>query len=168
MTRFLLAASLVASLSACRITLDDNETGDDVTGRNCVVNTSSATCVAATMHQDLTWIENNIFNTSCTFSGCHNGASSAAGKVDLRPRMSRAHLVGYASAIEPSRMLVVPNDVKSSYLMLMLHDFAPAEATPPGSAPDQSIGFMPMGNMPLCCQKLDAIERWITAGAPSN
>jgi hypothetical protein len=57
-------------------------------------------------------------------------------------------------------------DVKSSYLMLMLHDFDPTTATPPGREP--GIGYMPLGFGSLCCQKLDAVERWITAGAPAN
>ena len=64
--------------------------------------------------------------------------------------------------------LLVPNDVKSSYLMLMLQDFPPEDATPPGVEPPPRAGYMPMSNATLCCQKLAAIERWINAGAPSN
>jgi hypothetical protein len=70
--------------------------------------------------------------------------------------------------VDPTRKLVVPNDVKSSYLMLMVRDVPPAMATPPGTAPPGSIGYMPQGSTTLCCQKLDALERWIMAGAPNN
>ena len=179
MLRFVFAAGLVLA-GGCRAQLSDAPSlslGDEVdagdgTGRNCNVSTTSSSCLAAAMQQPptLTWIENNIFKTSCTFSGCHNGESTKQGKVDLRVGMSYAHLVGYASVIDTTRTLVVANDFHASYLMLMLHDFAPTAATPPGDPPPGDIGYMPQGtnNVPLCCQKLDALERWITAGAPNN
>ncbi|HEY0190486.1 MAG TPA: hypothetical protein VGC42_05145 [Kofleriaceae bacterium] len=180
MLRFALAASLVFA-AGCRIQLSDapaSQVGDDgvdggSSGRACTVSTSSPSCLAADMQQPaptLGWVEANIFKTSCVFSGCHNGGSSKQGMVDLRVGMSYAHLVGYTSMIDPSRKLVVANDVHASYLMLMLHDYEPAMATPAGSSPPGDIGYMPQGTSgePLCCQKLDALERWITAGAPNN
>jgi hypothetical protein len=118
-------------------------------------------------HADVPWIEQNIFMTACNFSGCHNGDNTAQGKVDLRATKSYAHLVNYASVVDPGRTLVVPNDVEASYLMLMLRDVPPAMASPPGKAPPGSVGFMPKdAGTTLCCQKLDTLERWITAGAP--
>ena len=56
----------------------------------------------------------------------------------------------------------VPGDPSSSYLEVML-----------GSVKgkiDPSVGIMPQntGGELLCCQKLDAIQRWITAGALNN
>lgn len=163
MTRLLLGAALVAStLFGCRISLDDS-----TAGAACEIKMTTS-CVAADQHQDLAWIEENAFN-GCVFSGCHDGSQgTAAGRMDLRPGKSFAKLVNQPAVADPHRMLVVPNDVRSSYLMLMLHDFEPGEATPPGKAPDSSIGYMPKDLDPLCCQKLDAIERWIMAGAPSN
>jgi hypothetical protein len=164
MIRLVIVASLIAG---CRISLESNDTpdGGGTGGRQCTVDTTSP-CMEAVTHSDLAWVEDNVFATSCNFSGCHNGASTPQGMVDLRPGMSRAHLVGFASLIsgQESRKLVVPNDVKASYLMLMLGDFDPAMATPPGQPP--GIGYMPQGAKILCCQKLDAIDRWITAGAP--
>ena len=159
MIRLVVIASL---LVGCRISLEDSDTGDDVTGRRCTVSTT-APCLDAVTHSDLAWIEEKVFVASCNFSGCHNGAATPPGKVDLRAGMSYAHLVGYTSMIDPSRKLVVPKDVAASYLMLMLGDIPPAMASPPGTVPD--AGLMPQGNLPLCCQKLDAIERWIMAGA---
>ena len=162
MIRLVLLASL---LIGCRTSL---ETAADAPagmgGRACTVSTSGP-CMDATTHSDLAWIEQNIFTASCTFSGCHDSASDL-GKLDLRAGMSHNNLVGVTSMLDSTRKLVVANDVKSSYLMLMLHDFEPGMATPPGSTP--SVGFMPQGAPTLCCQKLDAVERWIMAGAPAN
>jgi hypothetical protein len=167
MFRLVIVASLLAG---CRVSLEDTSSGDDtITGRACVVSTSSQPCMDATTHSDLAWIEQKIFTASCTFSGCHNGDSSRAGMIDLRPGKSRAHLVDFASKLDPTRKLVVAGDVDASYAMLMLRDVPPAMASPPGSAPPGSIGYMPQGTggTSLCCQKLDVLERWITAGAPS-
>jgi hypothetical protein len=166
MLRLVLVASLLAG---CRLTLENTDTGDDtITGRPCAISTASPACVDAVNHSDLPWIEQNIFMQSCNFSGCHNGDNTLQGKVDLRATKSYAHLVNYASVIEPTRKLVVPNDVEASYLMLMLRDVPPAMANPPGKAPPGSVGFMPQNaGTTLCCQKLDTLERWIMAGAPS-
>ncbi len=132
--------------------------------RTCTDSTA-APCMAAVTHADLTWIEQNIFQLSCTFSGCHDSANDL-GKLDLRPGMSRNSLIGVTSIADPTRILVVPNDIHSSYLMLSLHDFPPEMATPPGVTP--AVGYMPQGAPILCCQKLQAIERWIMASAPAN
>lgn len=167
MTRLLLGAALVAStLFGCRISLDDDPNASG--GRSCKTTTSSS-CMAATLdsNTNLQWIEQNVFNFTCAFSRCHDGnQSSVEGRLDLRPGKSFAKLVNQPAVADAHRTLVVPNDVHSSYLMLMLHDFAPEEATPAGAkAPPD---YMPKDGESLCCQKLDLIERWIEAGAPSN
>lgn len=164
MLRLVLVASLLAG---CRLSLENTDTGDDnPTARTCMVSTTSPQCIDAVNHADLPWIEQNVFMGACIFSGCHNGDNTAQGKIDLRATKSYAHLVNYASVLEPTRKLVVPNDIEASYLMLMLRDVPPAMANPPGKAP--SVGFMPQNaGTTLCCQKLDALERWIMAGAPS-
>lgn len=163
MIRLVVIASL---LVGCRISLEDSSMGDDTMGRRCKVDTTSQICMDATSHSDLAWIEGKIFVASCAFSGCHNGASTPEGMVDLRAGRSYAHLVNFTSLIESSRKLVVPNDINASYLMLMLGDVSADMASPPGTVP--SVGLMPLGNLPLCCQKLDALQRWIMAGAPNN
>ena len=155
---------LAAMLSACRVSLESDEP------RSCVVDMKAPSCVDAVNHSDLAWIEQNIFAPNCNLGGggaCHGGASDA-GKLDLRAGMSHKDLVGVPSLIDKTRMLVVPNDVAASYLMLMLNDVAPDMANPPGKRPPSNIGFMPMSNGTLCCQKLDALERWIDSGAPNN
>lgn len=163
MIRFVMVASL---LVGCRLSLES-----DAVSQACEVNTMSATCLEAEtgQHADLAFIEQSIFAPGCAFPGCHDGGNSPQGKVDLRPGKSHDHLVDFTSGIDPTRKLVVPNDVKSSYLMLMLQDFPPDQATPPGVDPPARAGFMPRGSSTtLCCQKLAAIERWINAGAPSS
>jgi len=169
MLRVVAIASL---LCGCRISLEDNTNVEFASdggtgGRACSVSTTSPQCLSATTHSDLAFIEQNIFAISCNFSGCHDSAGDA-GKLDLRAGMSHDHLVGVASRIDGTRTLVVPNDVAASYLLLMLRDVAPAMASPPGNPPPGSIGFMPQAAPILCCQKLDAIERWINAGAPNH
>lgn len=168
MFRLVAIASLLCS---CRLSLENYDTSiqgtDAGNGRACVVSTTSQPCMDATMHSDLAFIEQRIFASSCNFSGCHDSATDA-GKLDLRAGASHDRLVGVSSQIDPSRKLVVPNDVAASYLMLMLRDVAPAMANPPGSSPPGSVGFMPQAAPTLCCQKLDAIERWINAGAPNH
>lgn len=160
--------AIAALLAGCRISLETNDT-EDFSTRQCTVSTTSQPCMDAVNHSDLAWIEQKIFVASCAFSGCHSSASDS-GKLDLRAGMSRANLVGVSSMLDPARKLVVPNDVDASYLMLMLRDVPPVMATPPASPPPASVGYMPQGppSVGLCCQKLDALERWINAGAPSN
>jgi hypothetical protein len=165
MLRLVLVASLLAG---CRISLESNDTTSSGQ-RPCMVSTTAQPCLdAAAMEQPpLAWIESKIFVPQCNFSGCH-GSATDAGKLDLRPGMSHAHLVGVSSMIDRTRKLVVPNDVEASYLMLMLRDVGPAMAVPPAAAPPGNIGYMPQSAPTLCCQKLDAIERWINDGAPNN
>jgi len=167
MLRLVLVATL---LSGCRVSLENADTTDGGSnGRACSISTASPQCQDAVNHSDLAWIEQNVFKGACDFSGCHNGDNSAQGKIDLRIGKSYAHLVNYASVIDTTRKLVVPNDVAASYLMLMVRDVAPAMANPPGNPPPGKVGYMPQtgGSTVLCCQKLDALERWIMAGAPS-
>src|SRR5213078_5091684 len=108
MLRLVVLAGLVAG---CRVSLESVDAGGDSTGRACVVSTTSAPCMAATMQNPvtLTWIQQNIFTVSCNFSGCHSSASDA-GKLDLKTS-AHDHLVGISSMIDRTRMLVVPNDV---------------------------------------------------------
>jgi hypothetical protein len=175
----LAALALALALPGCEYPLDScarshtcqgSPTDSGGSGMPMCMASTSAACMAATSHSDLTWIQANVFDKQCTFSGCHNGANTAAGKVDLRAGKSYAHLVNFSSAIDTSRKLVVASDGKSSYLEVMLGIIAGADATPPAAPPRSDVGWMPQdngGNL-LCCQKLDAIDRWIGSGAMNN
>lgn len=129
----------------------------------------SAACVEATTYQDIAKIETAIFAAHCNFSGCHKAATTAS-ELELEPGSAHANLVNVASDLDPSRMLVVPGDPKSSYLLYMIEAVAPADMTPAAPAtPPTDEGFMPGRTAePVCKEKRDAIHRWIEAGAPAS
>lgn len=161
MRRLAVLATAVASLGACRISLEDDSFPIDA-GSNL-----SASCMAAQTASDLPFLEEKVFATACTFSGCHNGANDDAGMMDLRSGMSHASLVGKPSKVNPDFMLVVPGMPKQSYLLMMVQHFTPEEMEPPTAPPPLDIGLMPQntGGKPICGPKREAIERWIAAGA---
>ena len=157
--------SVVTVIAACGGGNNNNTT--DASGNDAPV---SAACQEATTYQNLANIEDKIFKTSCIFSGCHNGANTDAGKVDLRSGMAHDHLVNFDSIVENGRKLVVAGDPAASYMMVMIGQIDPGSASPPTTAPPTTIGLMPQntGGMLLCQQKRDAIERWIMAGAAND
>jgi hypothetical protein len=167
--RGLFTAALAAlALSGCRTSLEEEE---QMSEGACNVGTT-AECMMGATESTLTWIEANVFSKSCAFSGCHNGTPTSAGRINMKdPGMSHADLVGVDSAIDSGRKLVVAGQPKQSYLLMMMQHFPPEEMEPtPASPPPNDIGYMPQntGGAVLCCQKLDAIERWIMAGAMNN
>lgn len=164
------AVLVVLLLTGCRIDLDHRAVDATVatdSGTLCQVGTVSA-CMDAVNHSDLTWIQANVLTPKCTFSGCHNGANTPQGLVDLRSGMAHDHLVGFTSMLQTSRKLVVAGNPKQSYLDVMLGTFPPDQADPPAPPVPSNVGLMPMNAGVLCCQELDAIDRWITAGAMNN
>ena len=126
----------------------------------------SAACVEAATYQNLANIEAKIFKASCIFSGCHNGGATDAGKIDLRQGMAHAHLVDFDSRLNTGKLVVAGNPA-ASYLMVMIGEIAPEDASPPATPPPGAIGLMPQnaGGVLLCNEKREAISRWITAGA---
>jgi hypothetical protein len=165
------AALVLVTISSCRIALEDTV---EFSSRSCTVSTSAA-CGEAVMHSDLTWIETNIFD-KCTFSGCHNGAATDAGRMDLSPGKSHAALVNVDSEIASGGMLtgkaklVTPMEPSRSYLLVMMRQLSPEQHDPPLGPPPASVGYMPQnaGGAVTCCQKLDALTRWIEEGAQNN
>lgn len=167
-----IVVALLGVLSACRYTLDDPS--ESVEARTCADGTVAA-CTEAATHSDLAWIEANVFN-KCTFSGCHNGAATDGGRLDLQPGKSFAALVNKDSEIATGAgltgkaKLVVPGEPTHSYLLVMMRAIKPAEFDPPLDVPPASVGYMPQnaGGAVTCCQKLDALTRWIMDGAQNN
>lgn len=179
MRRLALVALL---LGGCRInlesTVDDMKVPDG--GMGCVKGTSgvcqcvmgtSSTCVAAVGKNTFSWINDNILNNNCLGSSCHQAGSSSNAKKNPYGDAATSYpsLVNFASNVKPGTVLVVPGQPKQSYALVMLNklpaeDFLPSATTYPAS----DIGLMPQSNLTLCCQKLDAIEAWITAGALNN
>lgn len=166
MRRFVVLATALAvtaglgALGGCRLSLEDDTVPVD--GNNL-----SPSCMAAQTASDLAFIEEKIFATACTFSGCHNGANDDAGRMDLRMGMSHTSLVGKPSNIAPAYMLVAPSAPDQSYLLMMIQHLTPAEMNPPTVAPPVDIGYMPQnaGGAAICAPKREAIQRWIAAGA---
>jgi hypothetical protein len=164
-------------LGGCRIDLDHAPEPQDaaVVGRNCSIATSTA-CMNADTHSDFTFIKNTIFPLSCSASDSCHKTSTSSGKLDLSPTGAYASLLGpngtggVMADVDKSRVLVVPGMPKQSYFFFMIHGVLAADGDPPFSAPPSNIGLMPEnnGNKAICCQKLDAIERWITAGAKND
>ena len=70
---------------------------------------------------------------------------------------------GTDSNLQPGKKRVVAGDPASSYLFFIVHGLDGNQGT--FTNPPSNVGFMPMSNSALCCQKIDALERWITAGA---
>jgi hypothetical protein len=124
-------------------------------------------CAAATTYSNLASIEQEIF-PRCAAAGCHNGSGTSAGRLDFRAGKAHASLVGVVSNLEPARRLVVAGDRAASYLLVMLGQVAPGDASPPATEP--VTGFMPSNNggRLLCVEQREAIERWITMGSANN
>jgi hypothetical protein len=187
MSRAVVFASLiVGSLAGCRVSLD-------ATGKKeptCVVDPPPQVCMDAESHDDFTWIETNIFDKQCAQADCHDGGQSKQGAINLHldpalnPMGAYAHLLGadgngVVSVLAPNRKLVVPGQPDESYMLVMLGEVDYKDAIPADDAPDdiseapdkaaEGNGYMPMSQATLiCCQKLDAIQRWIMAGAMND
>jgi hypothetical protein len=162
MRAVLLAALLVLG---CRYDLDKADVDANTSGRTCKVSTA-AVCIEAETHSDFTWIKGKIFAANCFGSSCHSG-STASGMLDLTDdpytTLMGAAGTGTMSNLDPTKQRVVAGDPASSYLFFIVHGLDGNQGT--FTDPPSNVGFMPMSNSTLCCQKIDAIERWIMAGA---
>jgi len=168
------ALVLVGLVAACRYDLDHATFSDAAETRLCKVSTNTQSCLDADAHSDFTYIHTSIIKPKCIFSGCHDGGTSKAGMMDLRTQATaHMNLVGPSSMLDTTRTLVVPSNPTQSFLMVMLAAIKPGEADPPlQSIPlddkGNVVGTMPQGSTIICCQKLDAIQRWIAAGAAND
>ena len=99
-------------------------------------------------------IQTNIFNSSCAVSGCHVGENARMG-LDLSEGMSRADLVGVASAEVPSLLRVDPGNPDDSYLVIKLE----------GSDPRLVGSRMPLNMPALSAEEIGVVREWIQNGA---
>lgn len=110
-------------------------------------------CEDAVFHSDLAWIQANVFDVHCT-EGCHSGSNPASG-MDLSAGVAHASLVGVTSRYDASWKRVVAGSAAQSMLMVQI-----------GGEPGPELeGFMPWNQPRLCNEMVDAIRRWINAGA---
>ena len=96
-------------------------------------------------------IQNNIFNQSCAFSGCH---VSGAVNPNLSGN-SHSNIVNKQSST--GIFLIKPNDPENSYLLQKII----------GSDGIQG-SRMPLNSSPLSQDKIDALIEWINNGAPND
>ncbi|HUQ06440.1 MAG TPA: hypothetical protein VM261_28245 [Kofleriaceae bacterium] len=150
--RLYFSTFLLLTMAACSGGGDDDGGGPDAV---------SASCMEATTRDDLAWLQEKIFTPSCSaFTACHMGTALEAGGLSLEAGQVIPQTVNVDSDLFPQFKLVVPGNAANSYMMMILGDAA--------GPLDPEVGTMPYNNPRLCQEKLDAIERWINAGATEN
>jgi hypothetical protein len=143
------ALAWCAALAAC----SDGEDAEPDAG-------PSPDCLEAVNHSDLAFIQAKIFTPGCTFTSCHRGAAAMAGGLSLEAGVAHEQLVNKPSDIDPTKLMVKPGDPANSYLMIITGKYS--------GVISPTVGTMPSRNPLLCQEKLDAMDRWIAAGAPST
>lgn len=116
-----------------------------------------APCDEAPYHSDFQFVQDTVFSVSCAKSGCHTGATPDAG-MSLDAGRAYANLVDVPSSTHTGWTRVVPGDPGASMLMVQV-----------GGEPGPELeGLMPWGEPALCDPLIDAMRRWIAAGAPQQ
>jgi hypothetical protein len=145
-------------------------------------------CTGAENYQDFASITENILNRNCTGSSCHEKGGSAPKAqrlvFDQGPLVAYQTMVNNPDHTQPhvgsdgqvfsdievgeDIPLVAPGEPDMSYLLYAMHAVPQNEFgfTVAGKPPQ--VGFMPYNSGTLCCQKLDAVQRWIAAGAHND
>lgn len=101
------------------------------------------------------FIQDNVFTPTCAVSGCHAGASPAAG-MDLTAGQAFTNIVGVTSGQAPTLQRVNPGDADNSYLVQKIEGTA-------------TVGErMPRGGPPLSSELIQNIREWVDAGAENN
>jgi hypothetical protein len=118
----------------------------------------SPSCMEATQHSDLAWIQENVFTPGCSaFNACHKGAAGQAGGLSLEAGQTIPQMVGVDSDLFPQYKRVAAGDPANSYVMIIMGQYQ--------GPLNPDVGTMPLNNPLLCEEKRDAVERWIMAGA---
>lgn len=130
-------------------------TTDAQPGTNPDAASAVTICDQAKTHSDFAFIQQHIFTPSCATAMCHSGPDPEVG-LNLSAGEAYANLVNKGASTVTGWTRVTPGTLATSYLAVSL---GRAEGPPPRD------GYMPLGADPLCLEKLEAIERWILAGA---
>ena len=120
-------------------------------GEDVVVATTSTTIGGG--GPSLAQIQAQTFSPSCAMSPCHDDVTRAAGLRLTNAQISYDALVDVVSTCA-SRVLVVPGDPDSSYLLHKL-----------GDGPAPCGGLMPAGQPSLDLDEIAVIRAWIENGA---
>ena len=126
---------------------------DGITGGDF---TSEFTIVTASPTANLSFIQANVFSTTCAVSGCHAGSNPAAG-MNLGAGLTFSNTVGVPSLQQPGLMRINPGNPDASYLIRKLE-----------GGPAISLQRMPRNSGPLAQTTIDNIREWITNGAQDN
>lgn len=161
---------------ACRIELET-----PAAQKSCETLTVDVCANEAPMHSDFQWIADNILYKNCTGSACHQKVSSSAkaAKLVFDDDADRAGVAFHSLVTDKTGQqvlsdvvqgvpLVEPGAPDQSYLFFLMKGVDKGAFMPTVGDPPDDVGYMPRGNETLCCQKLDAIQRWIEAGAPND
>ena len=120
----------------------------------------SPSCREAMNHSDFQFIQQEIFAPSCSLSSsCHKG-TRPAGELNLETAKAYDQLVNKVSRL-PDWVRVVPEEPDMSYILVKLGRIQ----GPLGMNGSRPGTTMPP-DQPLCEEKIDAVRRWIEAGAP--
>jgi hypothetical protein len=158
-TRF--SAIVLVLVAAC----GGGNNGDDAPEVDGAPADASPACQLATTYQDFTTIQSQIFQRQCSFMDCHDSLAPEA-QMDLQGAGAHAALVNVPAVMVSAGGMnrVTPGDPAMSYLLVILGH--PSYTQP--QLIDPVVGTMPSNSPLLCREKLDAIERWILAGAPND
>lgn len=136
---------------AAGVLLDGDGDGND--GGDFVSTFAVATPAAPVT--TFSFIQDNVFTPTCAVSGCHAGASPAAG-MDLSAGQAFTNIVGVNSGQAPTLQRVNPGDADNSYLVQKIEGTATVG------------GRMPLNGSPLSSELIQNIREWIAAGAENN
>jgi len=171
--RALALCSIALFAIGCRSDLDQY-VYNDAQPRLCRPQPTNATCAAAVGQNTLTFVQDKIIKPKCALSdSCHTDRNPQD-MLDLSTAAKTYMLlVDQPSILDTTRKLVVAGDVNASLVSAFIGAIKPSEATPPmvelpHSMNGDTIGTMPYNSTTMCCEKIDAVTAWITAGAPNN
>jgi len=157
--RLVLVATLFSFAALATACGDDGASGVDA-GPTVDAGAADAVpiCAEATQHSDFTWINANILQKNCgSASGsCHSSAPHTGYDLVLKSDVAYAQLVG-ADSKEVTKKLVAASSCADSYLFDKISNNV--SAMKPGTM------YMPRSSPMLCKEKIDAVCRWIAAGA---
>jgi hypothetical protein len=121
-------------------------------------------CSGGSFDSTFALIQKAIFdNHGCASQVCHGSPGApGGGGLDLRAEVAYDNLVEVAAVTVPGIRRVVPGRREASLLYINL-----AAATTP-TAIQAPLRAMPIGLPPLSIDELDAVRRWIEAGAPKE
>lgn len=104
---------------------------------------------------NIEWIQENIYDVSCTHAGCHDGSAMSAGGLDLRRNFAQANTVLVPSRQLPSLSLISPGNADASYLVKKIE-----------AANGIIEARMPLGKPMLTQEKINVLRQYIDLLGP--